>query len=348
MPCAASTAPSSARSRTSTGSARPRCSPSTAAPYGELRPAGRPRVHPDLRAAPRRDRGRRRRRSTCVRPGRDAGSGSARRRPVAGADAAPRHPPPNAAPAGDAAAELPDPAAASPTRGRGARGMTLEIDVLTLFPAMFEGPLAASIPGRIQEQGLADDPHPRPARVGHRPAPLGRRRAVRRGSGDDPAPGAGRGRARRAATRRIRPSILLDPVGEVFRQARAADLAARSHLIFVCPRYEGVDERIRSLVDLELSIGDYVLTGGELPALVVIDAVIRLLPGRDRGGLDGRGVLRRRPARIPAVHAAGGLPRHGRAGHPDLGRPWGRGALAPGAGDRADRGSAGRTWRPAD
>jgi tRNA (guanine37-N1)-methyltransferase len=73
--------------------------------------------------------------------------------------------------------------------------------------------------------------------------------------------------------------ILLDPVGEVFAQARAADLASRSHLVFVCPRYEGVDERIRSLVDLELSIGDYVLTGGELPALVVVDAVIRLLPG---------------------------------------------------------------------
>ncbi len=56
----------------------------------------------------------------------------------------------------------------------------------------------------------------------------------------------------------------------------------RSHLVFLCPRYEGVDERIRGLVDLELSIGDYVLTGGELPALVVIDAVLRLLPGRDR------------------------------------------------------------------
>ena len=74
-------------------------------------------------------------------------------------------------------------------------------------------------------------------------------------------------------------AILLDPVGEVFRQARAAELAGRAHLIFVCPRYEGVDERIRSLVDLEVSIGDYVLTGGELPALVVIDAVIRLIPG---------------------------------------------------------------------
>ena len=73
--------------------------------------------------------------------------------------------------------------------------------------------------------------------------------------------------------------ILLDPAGEVFSHGRAADLAEREHLVFVCPRYEGVDDRIRAFVDLELSIGDYVVTGGELPALVVIDAVIRLLPG---------------------------------------------------------------------
>jgi tRNA (guanine37-N1)-methyltransferase len=73
--------------------------------------------------------------------------------------------------------------------------------------------------------------------------------------------------------------ILLDAGGEVFRHALAADLAERTHLILVCPRYEGIDERIRGLVDLELSIGDYVLTGGELAALVVIDAVTRLLPG---------------------------------------------------------------------
>jgi tRNA (guanine37-N1)-methyltransferase len=73
--------------------------------------------------------------------------------------------------------------------------------------------------------------------------------------------------------------ILLDAVGETFRQARAASLAQAPHLVLICPRYEGVDERIRAMVDLELSIGDYVLTGGELPALVVIDAVIRLLPG---------------------------------------------------------------------
>ena len=73
--------------------------------------------------------------------------------------------------------------------------------------------------------------------------------------------------------------VLFDPGGEPFAQARADVLAGRSHLILVCPRYEGVDDRIRGLVDLELSIGDYVLTGGELPALIVIDAVIRLLPG---------------------------------------------------------------------
>ena len=73
--------------------------------------------------------------------------------------------------------------------------------------------------------------------------------------------------------------ILLDPAGETFSQARAHDLAARSHIVVVCPRYEGVDDRIRDLVDLELSIGDYVLTGGEPAAVVVIDAVIRLLPG---------------------------------------------------------------------
>ena len=167
--------------------------------------------------------------------------------------------------------------------------MTLEIDVLTLFPAMFDGPLAESIPGRIQEQGLAT------IRIHDlREWGLGRHRSV-----DDAPYGGGAGMVLRPepvaaaldALRRagLDRSILLDPVGEVFRQARAADLATRSHLVFVCPRYEGVDERIRSLVDLELSIGDYVLTGGELPALVVIDAVIRLLPGRHR--------RRRRPPR---------------------------------------------------
>ena len=156
--------------------------------------------------------------------------------------------------------------------------MTLEVDVLTLFPAMIAGPLSESIPGRIQEQGLVT------IRTRDlRDWGIGRHRSV-----DDAPYGGGAGMILRpepvadALDALRRPGslvILMDPVGEVFRQARAAELATRSHLIVVCPRYEGVDERIRSLVDLELSIGDYVLTGGELPALVVIDSVIRLLPG---------------------------------------------------------------------
>jgi tRNA (guanine37-N1)-methyltransferase len=156
--------------------------------------------------------------------------------------------------------------------------VTLEIDVLTLFPAMVEAPLRESIPGRIVERGLAT------VRVRDlREWGLGKHRSV-----DDYPYGGGAGMVLRpepvagalAALRRPESTvILLDPVGETFRQALAADLAAREHLVLICPRYEGVDERIRSMVDLELSIGDYVLTGGELPALVVIDAVIRLLPG---------------------------------------------------------------------
>ncbi len=156
--------------------------------------------------------------------------------------------------------------------------MALEIDILTLFPAMLEGPLAASIPARIQERGLAE------IRVRDlREWGIGRHRSV-----DDYPYGGGAGMVLRpepvaaalASLRRPGTTvILMDPVGERFGQRRAASLAEREHLVFVCPRYEGVDERIRSMVDLELSIGDYVLTGGELPALVIVDSVIRLLPG---------------------------------------------------------------------
>ena len=156
--------------------------------------------------------------------------------------------------------------------------MTLEVDLLTLFPAMVEAPLQSSIPGRIQERGLAT------VRVHDlRTWGLGRHRTV-----DDATYGGGAGMVMRpepvaaaldALRRPDSTVILLDPAGEVFSHALASELATRSHLVLVCPRYEGVDERIRSIVDLELSIGDYVLTGGELAALVVVDAVIRLLPG---------------------------------------------------------------------
>ena len=154
----------------------------------------------------------------------------------------------------------------------------LEIDVLTLFPPMVEGPLRESIPGRILERGLAT------VRVHDlRAWGLGRHRNV-----DDYTYGGGAGMVLRVhvvaaalgALRRPDSIVILhDPVGEPFRQAVAHDLAVASHLIFLCPRYEGVDERVRALVDRELSIGDYVLTGGELGALVIIDAVLRLLPG---------------------------------------------------------------------
>ena len=156
--------------------------------------------------------------------------------------------------------------------------MTLEIDVVCLFPGMLEGPLSESIPGRTRERGLVD------IRVHDlRQWGIGRHRSV-----DDAPYGGGAGMVLRpepvadaldALRRPDSTTILLDAGGEVFRQERAADLATRSHLILVCPRYEGIDERIRELVDLELSIGDYVLTGGELAALVVVDAVTRLLPG---------------------------------------------------------------------
>lgn len=156
--------------------------------------------------------------------------------------------------------------------------MPLEIEILTLFPEMLAGPLAASIPARIQEEGLAT------VRVHDlRDWGLGRHRSV-----DDAPYGGGAGMVLRpepvaaalAALRRADTTIVLfDAAGEPFRQRRAEDLAARSHLVLVCPRYEGVDDRIRAMVDLELSIGDFVLTGGELPALVVCDAILRLLPG---------------------------------------------------------------------
>ena len=154
----------------------------------------------------------------------------------------------------------------------------LEVDVLTLFPGMFAGPLAESIPGRVQSRGLAS------VRVHDlRQWGLGRHKTV-----DDYTYGGGAGMVLRPepvaaaleAVRRPDSTVILpDPGGEVFGQARAHDLALRPHLVILCPRYEGVDERIRSMVDVELSIGDYVLSGGEIPAMVMIDTILRLLPG---------------------------------------------------------------------
>lgn len=156
----------------------------------------------------------------------------------------------------------------------------LRIDVITLFPSVFPGPLAESIPGRALASGAAT------VRAHDlRAWGLGRHRSV-----DDYPYGGGAGMLLRpepvaeALDALVPPGsvatrILLDPGGSRFDQARARELVGAEHLVLVCPRYEGIDHRVRDLVDLELSIGDYVLSGGEIPAVVVIDAVLRLLPG---------------------------------------------------------------------
>jgi tRNA (guanine37-N1)-methyltransferase len=168
---------------------------------------------------------------------------------------------------------------AGPKRRRPDRGTAaLEIDVLTLFPAMLEGPFAESIPGRVLAQGLATLRIRDLRRWG-----LGRHRSV-----DDYTFGGGAGMVMRpepvaAALDELRGTdttvVLFDPAGARFDQALAHELAASRHLVLVCGRYEGVDERIRGMVDREISIGDVVLSGGEPAAIVLIDAVLRLLPG---------------------------------------------------------------------
>lgn len=157
----------------------------------------------------------------------------------------------------------------------------MRIDVLTLFPEMFPGPLGYSITGRAFAQGLAEL-----RLVNLRDFTDDRHRTA-----DDAPYGGGAGmvmkpepvfRALEALRAEPGPlhAVLLSPQGRRFTQAVARELAARPRLALVCGHYEGVDERIRiAAVDEEVSIGDYVLTGGEVAAMVVIDAVVRLLPG---------------------------------------------------------------------
>jgi tRNA (guanine37-N1)-methyltransferase len=154
----------------------------------------------------------------------------------------------------------------------------VRIDVVTLFPELFDVPLRTSIMGRALERGLVEvEVHDL------RVHGLGRHRSV-----DDYPYGGGAGMVIRpeplyAAVEPLRERgaqvILLDPAGEPLTDGLARALAAQPHLALVCGRYEGIDERARRLADREVSIGDYVLTGGELPALVLIDAVARLVPG---------------------------------------------------------------------
>jgi tRNA (guanine37-N1)-methyltransferase len=196
----------------------------------------------------------------------------------------------------------------------------MRIDVLTLFPAMFEGVFGSSILGKAQDKGLVtlntvnfreyannkhntvdDAPYGGGGGMVLKPEPIFAAveavldQAASGGQNGSPAagrePGAveaaepngepgGNADSRRLHSRRRPRIILMCPQGETFTQRKAEELAGEEHLIFICGHYEGYDERIRQhLVTDELSIGDYVLTGGELPAMVVIDSVVRLLPG---------------------------------------------------------------------
>ncbi|OCT13839.1 tRNA (guanosine(37)-N1)-methyltransferase TrmD [Paenibacillus pectinilyticus] len=163
----------------------------------------------------------------------------------------------------------------------------MKIDVLTLFPEMFEGVFSSSILGKARDKGIVSL-----GTVNFRDYSTNKHNTV-----DDYPYGGGGGMVLKpepifGAVEDLPPHlteegepvkprvILLCPQGETFTQKKAEELSGEEHLVFICGHYEGYDERIRQhLVTDELSVGDYVLTGGEIPAMVIIDSVVRLLPG---------------------------------------------------------------------
>lgn len=151
----------------------------------------------------------------------------------------------------------------------------MKIDILTLFPEMF-APLEHSIVGKAQTKGLLE--------INYHNF---RENAEKARHVDDEPYGGGQGMLLRAqpifdtfdkiAAKKPR-VILLDPAGQQFNQSYAEDLAQEGELIFICGHYEGYDERIKTLVTDEISLGDFILTGGELAAMTIIDATVRLIP----------------------------------------------------------------------
>lgn len=154
----------------------------------------------------------------------------------------------------------------------------MKIDILTLFPDMFQGVFSESIIKRaIEEEKVTIN------LVNFRDYTNDYHNKV-----DDTPYGGGAGMVLapqpifdcvRALRTEDSVVILLTPDGEVYKENRAYDLSKKKHLILICGHYEGFDERIRSICDLELSIGDYVLTGGEIASMAIVDSVVRLLPG---------------------------------------------------------------------
>lgn len=156
----------------------------------------------------------------------------------------------------------------------------MKIDVLTLFPEMIEAPMNQSIMKRAQENNIIDVNV-----IDFRNYGQGKHKLV-----DDTPYGGGAGMllkpeplfeamdALKAESNTEPRVILMDPAGKPFDQKMAEEFAEEEHLVFICGHYEGYDERIRTLVTDEVSLGDYVLTGGELASLVMMDATVRLLP----------------------------------------------------------------------
>ncbi len=156
----------------------------------------------------------------------------------------------------------------------------MKISIITLFPSMFEGPFATSMLKKAQDDKLLEI-----ELIDLREYGIGPRKTV-----DDTPYGGGAGMVLKpepifAAVEKIKKAsptahvILVSPRGKTFHQPIARDLSQYSHLVFICGHYEGVDERVSTIVDSELSMGDFVLTGGEIPTMAMVDAVARLIPG---------------------------------------------------------------------
>jgi tRNA (guanine37-N1)-methyltransferase len=208
----------------------------------------------------------------------------------------------------------------------------MEFHLITLFPEMFDSPFASGIMARAVRGGLVKIETHNLREYG-----LGRYRQV-----DDEPYGGGSGMVMRPepiaaaidAVTAQRPGlrrVLLTPQGERFQQSIAADLARREPgLLLIAGRYEGVDERVREMVDQQVSIGDYVLSGGELAAMVVIEAVTRLLPGvlGNQTSLDeesfGAGLLEYPQYTRPEVFRASAVPAVLLSGDHEKIRQWRR------------------------
>lgn len=158
----------------------------------------------------------------------------------------------------------------------------MKIDLISIFPGMLEGPFRESMIKRAIDRGLVEI-----NLIDLRDYTCDRHRQV-----DDAPYGGGCGMILKpeplfAAVESLKASsntnarvILMTPQGQIFNQQKARELSGENHLIMICGRYEGIDERVRlALVDEEISLGDYVLTGGELAAAIIVDATVRLLPG---------------------------------------------------------------------